>query len=253
MFWGLEFPNPTLGTGLSPEGTALVLGLYGLALVLICFVTFRGALHRGRRPKGEQYARQGTYTYRQQRRGVSVGTRIFAFLVGVILILFATLILGVAGALQGINNLTAETPVAKIHAVAVTGQPHEMSVEVVLLDQHGNQVSDNTYILEGDLWELQGEFVKLPTWAAFIGLHGGFKAVRLAGNFLDVSLQKKAHPNVAVDLNGGYGTFFNSIITKESPLHLFIDANYGTAVFSSPSTRWYLVSATQTGFITRLL
>ncbi|HEY6407326.1 MAG TPA: hypothetical protein VIY29_07660 [Ktedonobacteraceae bacterium] len=251
MPWGLRFP--TSGLNLSPGGTLLVVivllvGLYLIVSALLGRFRMHGVSRVSSRSGVLEQPSGDGQVYKRTGRKMHIYARAISALCGLVLILLALFVVTVGGALEGIRNLTSESPVALVHATTIVGLPHKLSVEVKLLDDQGNITSDQTYLLDGDLWELKGEFFKLQTWVNFLGFHSGFKVVRLSGDYLDVNLQNKGPHNDA-DINGGYGDFFNHIVQKDSPLRIFADANYGTAVFNPAGT--YKVVATNSGFIAR--
>ena len=87
--------------------------------------------------------------------------------------------------------------------------PHLMSVEVVLFDKDARQTADNTYLVKGDEWVLQGDIIKFPTWLNIVGLHSGYKLTCLEGRYDNSDLERHAGHTV-IDLNGGDDTFFVS-------------------------------------------
>jgi hypothetical protein len=238
LFYGLTFPSPT-NWNLSLVGTLLLVFL-GITALLFIWLALRGL--RYKHPVEDQQR-----DTRSVRIRTPLSARIISALLALVLLLMMGMILGIAGALQGLNNIVREVPVAHVIASPTEGIPHELSVEVILLDEHGVATSDKHYSLDGDLWELEGLFVKLPTWMEFLGFHSGYKVARLSGKFLSSILQNQAHPHGSWDINGGYGDFFDHIISGDSPWRLFVSANYGIGVFSSPGD--YMVKASNTGFV----
>jgi hypothetical protein len=238
MLWGLTFPSPT-DWNFPPDVTFFIVVLLLVGLLCIAFA-FAGLLRKKQSPE-----------YSQGRRSVSSRTplsvKIIAVLLGFVFLLMAGIIWGVAGALQGISNVTRETPVACVIAKQKLGKTPMLSVRVILLDQNNKPTSDLSYTLDGDLWQLDGLFVKLPTWMTLLGFHSGYKVARLSGQFIDPNLQDQAHPNAAHNINGGYGDFFKFIITGNSPWRIIADTKYGTGVFITTGT--YVVKASNTGFV----
>ncbi len=135
---------------------------------------------------------------------------------------------------------------AQIRATPITNAAHEMSVELILYDGNGHIASDNTYLLQGDEWMLQGDIIKFPAWLNVVGLHSGYKLTRLEGRYDDINLERSA-PHSAIELNGGDDNFFKTVHTQKSWFGAFVDAEYGNAVFLGAGS--FNVFATQDALI----
>jgi hypothetical protein len=167
---------------------------------------------------------------------------------GILLLLLASSLLWLTFIVQTYLGLTGEIKVAHIRATAIANVPHEMSVELILYASNGHPASDNTYLVQGDEWMLQGDIVKFPTWINVIGLHSGYKLTRLEGRFEDPNLERNSRHTVVV-LNGGDDNFFKTAYAQKSWFSWFVDASYGNAVFQAPGA--FDVFATQDALIAR--
>ncbi len=136
---------------------------------------------------------------------------------------------------QSYLGLTGEIKVAHIRATPIANVAHQMSVEVMLYDGNGHVTSENTYLLQGDEWMVQGNIIKFPAWLNVVGLHAGYKLTRLEGRYDDITLENSAH-HTAVPLNGGNDNFFQTTSTHRSWFAPFVDAAYGNAVFQAPGS-----------------
>ncbi len=163
---------------------------------------------------------------------------------GTILLAIAVLLLSLTLVVQTYLGLTSDVKVAEVRAT-MTNLQHVMSVEVVLYDQNGHTVSDNTYIMMGDEWELQGDILKFPSWLNIVGLHTGYKLARLEGRYDDPNMERNNKHTVIV-LNGGDDGFFKSVLPGGwySP---FVEAAYGNAVILGANGQTYNVFVSQTG------
>jgi hypothetical protein len=65
---------------------------------------------------------------------------------------------------QSYLGLTGEIKVAHIRATPIANVDHQMSVEILLYNGTGHVTSDNTYLLQGDEWMMQGDIMKFPAW-----------------------------------------------------------------------------------------
>ncbi len=194
----------------------------------------RGIYKHGRHEPGYPYRHRHRRPIRW-RRGST----------GIVLLLLAVSLLWLIFLLQAYLGLTGDIQVARIHATPISNASHLMSVELILYDGNGHQTSDNTYIVNGDEWMLQGDFIKFPTWLNILGLHTSYKLTRLEGRYDDSELERHATHTV-VDLNGGDDNFFKTVQAQAwiSPV---IEAAYGNAVFLRADSMTYNVFVSQTG------
>ncbi len=223
-----------------PQVILLLIGLVGLWLFITAGL---GILSPGSflsEDEKERYNRTG----RKPRRRFKV-TR---GLSGIVLLAVAVSLLWLTFLVQSYLGLTGEIKVAHIRATPITNVAHLMSVEVMLYDDNGHVTSDNTYLIQGDEWMVQGDIIKFPAWLNVVGLHAGYKLTRLEGRYDDINLENDAH-HTAIALNGGDDTFFQTTYTHKQWFAPFVDAAYGNAVFQRPGS--FDVFATQDALIAR--
>jgi hypothetical protein len=227
-----------------PQLILFIIGLVGLGLLISSAMSLRGR-SRYRDFEDEEDARKfGRPRQHRYHRRFRWGRGIS----GIVLLLIAISLLWLTFLVQSYLGLTGEIKVAHVRATAMTNVPHEMSVELTLYDSNGHPTSDNTYLLQGDEWMVQGDIVKFPAWVNFFGLHSGYKLTRLEGRYDDIKLENTA-PHTAIALNGGDDKFFQTAYTQRSWFSWFVDASYGNAVFQAPGT--FDVFATQDALIAR--
>jgi hypothetical protein len=82
---------------------------------------------------------------------------------GLLLIAVAVSLLWLTFLVYSYIGLTGEIEVAHIRATPIANVVHQMSVEVTLFDSKGHVTSDNTYLLQGDEWMVQGDIMKFPS------------------------------------------------------------------------------------------
>ena len=223
-----------------PQVLLIIVGLVGLW----SFITAGMGLLSPRGSMGEDEKERYTRTgYLPRRR-----FRVIRGLSGVVLLAIAIALLWVTFLVQSYLGLTGEIKVAHIRAMPIANVAHEMSVEVILYDGNGHATSDNTYLIQGDEWMLQGDIVKFTAWLNVVGLHAGYKLTRLEGRYDDINLEKTAH-HTAFALNGGDDNFFKTTYAHKSWFSPFVDAEYGNAVFQTTGS--YDVFATQDALIAR--
>lgn len=166
-------------------------------------------------------------------------------LTGIILLLLASSILWMTLLVQSYVELTSDIKVATIHATTFANAPHLMSVELTMFDQNGQEVSDKTYMVNGDEWMLEGDIIKFPPLLNILGLHSGYKITRLEGRYDDPNLELHG-PRTVVTLNGGDDGFFKTV--QEEPwTSPIVQAAYGNAVFLAADGKTYNIYVSQSG------
>src|SRR5712692_2135140 len=222
-----------------PQVILFIIGLVGLVL----FISMITSLVIGEEIEREVEDREGTRRMRKyaRRRRFRAGRG----LSGIILLLIAFSLLWATFLVQTYLGLSANIMVARVHATSIANLPHLMSVEIILYDKDGHQISDNTYGVMGDEWELQGDIIKFPSWMNVVGLHSGYKLTRLEGRYDDPNLERNNKHSVIV-LNGGDDNFFKTAQTQ-TWLSPFVEASYGNAVILPSDGKTYEVLVSQTG------
>jgi len=176
-----------------------------------------------------------------RRRHVRAGRGV----TGILLLLIAISLLWATFLVQSYLGLTGDIKVAVVRATPIANLQHLMSVEMILYDKDGHQISDNTYGVMGDEWELQGDIIKFPSWLNVVGLHSGYKLTRLEGRYDNPDLERNNKHSVIV-LNGGDDNFFKTAQTQ-TWLSPFVEALYGNAVILPANGKTYEVLVSQTG------
>lgn len=229
-----------------PQIVLFIIGILGLILLISSGMSLRS--RRASRLKDfedeEEAGKFGRAPLRRRHRHFGWGRSI----AGIVLLLVALSLLWLTLLVQSYLGLTGEIKVAHVRATAIANVPHEMSVELILYDSNGHAVSNNTYLLQGDDWMVQGDIIKFPAWVNILGLHSGYKLTRLEGRYDDIHLENTA-PHTAIALNGGDDNFFKTAYTQKSWFSWFVDASYGNAVFQAPGS--FDVFATQDALIAR--
>ena len=182
-----------------PQVLLLLIGLVGLWL---CITAGLGLLSPGRflsEDEKERYNRTGRLPRRRFKltRGLS----------GLVLIAVAVSLLWVSFLVQSYLGLTGEIKVAHIRATPIANVAHQMSVEVMLYDGNGHVTSDNTYLIQGDEWMVQGDIIKFPAWLNVVGLHAGYK--------LTISFKQHIHT--------GNGLFYSSMLNMATLFFRYLD------------------------------
>lgn len=221
-----------------PQVFLFIIALVGLFLLINAFVSLRGR-HGNRYDVGDEDRKFG------RRRISHFRLRWGRLLGGVFLVFFAISLLWLSLLIQTYLGLTSDIKVARVRATAVANVSHLMSVDLTLYDQNGKQTSEQTYIINGDEWMLQGDIIKFPYWLNIFGLHSGYKLTRLEGRFDNPTLEANSH-HVVVTLNGGDDNFFKTV-QEQAWTSPFVQAVYGSGTFIQPDGKTYDVLVSQTG------
>ena len=230
-----------------PQIILLLIGIVGIGLLISTFTGVRRQrFERYRDEEDEEAARKfGRHRQFRYRRHLSL----WRGLSGVILLLVAISLLSLTLLVQTYLGLTSDIKVARVHATSFANLPAkalpEMSVELTLYDQNGHQTSDQTYLVNGNEWMLQGDIIKFPPWLNIVGLHSSYKLTRLEGRY-DKSDQERRAPHTVVDLNGGDDSFFKTV-QQQTWLSPIVQGAYGNAVFLPANGTTYDVFVSQIG------
>ncbi|GCE46638.1 hypothetical protein EI42_00151 [Thermosporothrix hazakensis] len=164
---------------------------------------------------------------------------------GGLLLALAILLLWASSLLQSYIALTGDVLVARVQATSFTNMPHSMNLELTQFDENGKVKANNSYLVKGDQWMLQGNILKFPGWMNLLGFHTGYKLTRLQGRYEDPNLERTAERTV-IELNGGDGDFFKTVY-KQAWSSPFVEAAYGQAVFLPADGLPYNIYANQSG------
>ncbi|HLI09667.1 MAG TPA: hypothetical protein VKV40_24100 [Ktedonobacteraceae bacterium] len=227
----------------APQIILLIVGLIGLILLISSLTSLAHLFHR--RQELEEGGEREEYRRKLERYRHRHRFKWGRGMLGLVLLVIAICLLWLATLTQTYLGLTGDIRVAQVRATPVANEQHEMFVELILYNKDGQQTSDNTYLVAGDEWMLQGDIIKFPSWLNILGLHSGYKLTRLEGRFDDPNLERHATHTVIV-LNGGDDQFFKTVQEQawSSP---FIQAAYGNGVFLAPDGKTYNVYVSQTG------
>ena len=225
-----------------PQFILLLIAICGFALLVYSLHSLlRGEKHYGRLTAEEKeiYYRHGRLPrHRHVRWKHGSG--------GILLLLIAMSILWLTSFMQSYLGLTDGILVARVTASKIqnTSLP-TMSVTLTLYDQNGKAGEPQTYQVLGNEWMVQDDTIKVASWLNLLGVHSGYKLTRLEGRYDDPKLEANEHHTV-VELNGGDDGFFQKMQEWHGWITPFIDAQYGTAVFSAADGT-YNIYASQTG------
>ena len=115
----------------------------------------------------------------------------------------------------------------------------------------GDLCSDNVYVISGDQWRIDAQFVKWKYWVNLLGLDGNYRLDRLEGRYKTAAAENSGVSS-AHDLSVDGAVDFARLAEWLGMLNPLFDAAYGSSTYHSIDTdRLYRVYKTQAGIITR--
>src|SRR5947209_10783237 len=141
-----------------PQALLFLLAVVGIGLLISTAMGISG--RRVGRYRGDEYEAGKFGRHHRYRRRLPIGRGIL----GLILLLLALSLLWLTLLVQTYLGLTSDIKVARVHATPVANANHLMSLELILYDQNGHQTSNQTYLVKGDDWRLEGDIIKFPPW-----------------------------------------------------------------------------------------
>jgi hypothetical protein len=222
----------------------VIIAIIFIAASLLFYSFIRGILSK--RPKDveveDEYKRRSTIrvlrrSFHWDRAGGSI-----------VLALLGILLVWLLGAAQTYLMLTSRIQVAHVRATPVknSGKPM-MSVDLILYDDKGNKVSDNTYIVNGDEVFIGGDILAYQDWANILGLHSGYKLTKLEGMYSDANLERTEQHTVEV-LNGGDDALFNAAYQGGAST-LLVKAAYKNGSTVPPNGKGYNICVSQDAIV----
>lgn len=144
--------------------------------------------------------------------------------------------------LHSYHRLTAETLIAELSFVPLGEQRFEASLLT------GDRCHPQRYLLLGDQWRLDAQFLKWKPWANLLGVDARYRLERLEGRYQSTDDQN-SKPTQAHTL--GEQPVFN--LTKLlGRTNFLLDAQYGSSTYQTVDGNLiYQVYRTQSGIITR--
>lgn len=162
-----------------------------------------------------------------------------------LLLVAGAILLLVGSNLYTFHRLTDESPIAELRFRKTGMQEFEATIA------YGDFCYPEKYLLYGDQWRMDAQFLKWRPWANLIGLDSMYRIERLGGRYLDVRdensrrhLSHKLNPEGLVDLPA----MMNLYDGRLSP----VDTLYGSAVYDvMQENTLFQVYRTQSGLLVR--
>ena len=143
------------------------------------------------------------------------------------------------------NRLTEEAPVARLSFQPVA--PQQYRVEL----RSGDFCETRTFLLFGDEWRIDAQFLKWKPWANVLGLDARYRLDRLSGRYQNIE-QENTSPRVAWTLTETSAfdpaRLAGEYLGKLSPL----DTIFGSSVYQAIEPGYeYPVYKAQSGLLVR--
>lgn len=159
--------------------------------------------------------------------------------------LLALLALLLTSWLHTYHRLTDEKLIAELTFDALGDRRYRTSLAT------GNLCVTETYLIRGDQWRLDAEFVKWKYWATLLGLDAMYRLDRLEGRYRD-SAEQSTQTVSAHDLVQSTSIDLVAIAEALGRFNFLLDASYGSSVYREMDPRLlYKVYRTQSGLIVR--
>jgi hypothetical protein len=143
------------------------------------------------------------------------------------------------------DRLTAETVIAELRFDAAGERQYLAHLRT------GDRCGERSFIVYGDQWRVDAEFLKWKYWALLFGLDSQYRLDRLEGRYRSAAEQNSAQ-TLAHDL--GERTAVDVVTLAESlgSWNFLLDATYGSSTYQDIDVdNLYYVYRTTTGIITR--
>jgi hypothetical protein len=121
----------------------------------------------------------------------------------------------------------------------------------VALVRSGDRCAERRFVVLGDLWRVDAEFLKWKYWALLLGLDSQYRLDRLEGRYRTVA-EQNSQPNLAHDLSERTAVDLVGLAESLGSWNFLLDATYGSSTYQDIDvTNVYYVYRTTTGIITR--
>lgn len=123
------------------------------------------------------------------------------------------------------HRLADEEPIAELRFRRVG----DLAYEAVL--RHGDFCTPQTYLLYGDQWRLDAEFLKWRPWANLLGFDAMYRVERLGGRYADIDRENNGR-QLAYELVSAMQSDLTGIISSYHGFFTPVDTLYGSSVYA---------------------
>ncbi len=166
---------------------------------------------------------------------------------GTALCLAGLLSLSIALNLYSYDRLTFEQTIAILRFKQQDKQQFQAAISFQDTEQF------NTYLINGDEWQVDARVIKWHGWAQLLGLNAQYRLERISGRYSDIE-EERGKTRSVYTLSAKDGIDYWKLINEYKKYLPWIDAYYGSATYLPMSDNAsYSLSLTQTGLIARPL
>jgi len=142
-------------------------------------------------------------------------------------------------------RLTDESPIAELQFRSTAIQQYEASIA------YGDFCHPEKYLLHGDQWRLDAQFLKWHPWANLLGFDSMYRIERLGGRYLDVQ-DENAGPHLSYQLYEESGIDLPAMLHGYGGRFSPVDTLYGSSVYGlMQEGSLYRVYRGQSGLLVR--
>lgn len=143
------------------------------------------------------------------------------------------------------NRLTAEAPIAELRFRQVAPQQYEATIA------YGDFCHERQFLLHGDQWRLDAQFLKWRPWANLLGFDAMYRIERLGGRY-GSAIEENAGQHLVHELHAAERIDLPAILTSYSGPFSPVDTLYGSSVYDAMhEDQLYRVYRGQSGLLVR--
>jgi hypothetical protein len=163
----------------------------------------------------------------------------------VVMLSGAAFLLLLASNFYTFHRLADEEPIAELSFTRLGPQAYEAVL------RHGDFCQSQNFLLYGDQWRLDAEFLKWRSWANLLGFDSMYRIARLGSRYLDIRHENSGQ-HVAYELRPDVPLDLTAIIAKYHGFFTPVDTLYGSSVYAGMEDgAVYLVYRGQSGLFVR--
>jgi hypothetical protein len=171
--------------------------------------------------------------------------RVFLFPFVSLFLVAGVILLLVGSNLYTFHRLTDESPIAELQFRKTGVQEYEVTIA------YGDFCHPEKYLLYGDQWRMDAQFLKWRPWANLIGFDSMYRIERLGGRYQDVRNENTRH-RVSYKLYPGGLVDLSSMMDSYNGYLSPVDTFYGSSVYDAmQEDTLYRVYRTQSGLLVR--
>jgi len=171
--------------------------------------------------------------------------RILLFPFTGLLLGLSALALLLASNLYTYNRLSAEVPIAELWFRQAGPQQYEAAIA------YGDFCHEQRFMLYGDQWRLDAQFLKWQPWANLLGFDAMYRIERLSGRYDSVA-KENANVHLAHELHADERIDLPAILARYRGSLSPVDTLYGSSVYAAMTEgQLYRVYRGQSGLVVR--